>query len=63
MTTKKTKKDYENYLNEIYTNYIDYPDQFTIGGKLRRSFNYGSMIRKHDPIGFQVGYNEWVNNY
>ena len=42
----KSRKDYEKYLNSIS------PD--------RDDENYGTMIKRYDPIGFSVGYREWV---
>lgn len=53
---KKTKKEYENYLNEIGLSLDE--DRFIIGGK-KRNGKYGAMLRKHDPIAFSVGYNDW----
>jgi hypothetical protein len=57
----KTKKDYEEYLNELS------PEQgsleWIIGGRIRMGYmwqnKYGKAIRKHDPIGFQAGYNDF----
>jgi hypothetical protein len=54
-----TKKQYEEYLNEIGEVLPD--EHFIIGGKMRRG-KWGSMIRKYDPIAFQVGYNEYTLN-
>lgn len=59
-TIKKSKKEYQEFLNEVGENLPE--EEFIIGGKLRRG-KYGDMVRKHDPIGFQVGYNEWKQNY
>ena len=53
---KKTKKNYEEYLNEIGD--VLPEESFIMAGKFRRG-KYGSMLRKHDPIAFQVGFNEW----
>lgn len=53
---KKTKKEYEKYLNEIGLSLDE--DHFIIGGKKRKG-KYGTMLRKHDPIAFSVGYNDW----
>ena len=49
----KSRKDYEKYLNSIS------PDR---DGKNRYCGreNYGTMIKRYDPIGFNVGYREWV---
>jgi hypothetical protein len=57
----KTKKQYEEYLN------VNSPaqgsEEWIIGGKIRMAHmwqnKYGTAIRKYDPIGFQVGYNEF----
>ena len=47
---KYTKQDYEDYLNEIGEN---------IQGEDYHK-NYGTWLRRNDPIQFSVGYNEWV---
>ena len=52
----KTKKEYEIYLNSIGASLS--PEEFIIGGKFRRG-KYGTMLRKYDPIAFEVGFNEW----
>ena len=53
---KATKNEYEQYLNGFGK--ILHPTNFIIGGKMR-AMEYGSALRKHDPIAFYVGYNEW----
>jgi hypothetical protein len=58
----KTEEDYEEYLNELGDIYDYEADQWIIGGKHRwDEFNgqYGSALKKHDPIAFQVGFREW----
>lgn len=56
--SKITKKKYEKYLNEVGESLSE--EQFIIGGKKRR-MNYGAALRKYDPIAFEVGYREYVN--
>lgn len=57
----KTKKKYEYYLNEI--GYSLNSEDFIIGGKQRNIFaGYGFLIRKYDPIAFEVGFNGWRAN-
>lgn len=61
MATKKTKKAYVDYLNNLSFSY----NECWIGGKNIFHDNrckYGSYLRKHDPIAFEVGYREWKNN-
>ena len=57
---KKTKKAYEEHLN---SNSPSDPDEYIIGGKMRFKYfwddEYGTALRKYDPIAFEVGYNEW----
>lgn len=59
----KTKKDYVEFLNGLVI--PDKEDErWIIGGKNRctgRS-NYGVMLKRYDPIGFNVGFNEWREN-
>jgi hypothetical protein len=60
---KTTRKAYEKYLNSLALDNAD--GKYIIGGRLRIeafSLNYGTAIRKHDPIAFEVGYNEWKLN-
>lgn len=56
----KSRKDYEKYLNSISPDRDD--ERWIIGGKNRYCGreNYGTMIKRYDPIGFSVGYREWV---
>lgn len=56
----KSRKDYEKYLNSISPDRDD--ERWIIGGKNRYCGreNYGTMIKRYDPIGFNVGYREWA---
>lgn len=56
----KSRKDYEKYLNSISPDRDD--ERWIIGGKNRYCGreNYGTMIKRYDPIGFSVGYREWA---
>lgn len=52
-----TKKEYEDYLNEIGV-----PDRDTrsYGGLIPdRTRKYGAWLRKNDPIAFNVGHREY----
>ena len=57
----KTKKEYEEWLNELGCPDDDHPDS---GGRCSWDGvrNYGSWLRRNDPIAFQVGFNEWDIN-
>jgi hypothetical protein len=59
-----TKKDYENHLNDNSPEQGS--DKWIIGGTIRMAAmwkqEYGTALRKHDPIAFEVGYNEWKRN-
>ena len=61
---KLTKKSYEEYLNDLSPEQGS--EEWIIGGTIRMSHmwqsKYGAAIRKYDPIGFQVGFREWVSN-
>jgi hypothetical protein len=67
---KKTKKSYEQYLNEIgctYENceYLTNKDRKKYlkprSLKLYLSENrYGTVLRKYDPIAFEVGYDDYA---
>lgn len=62
---KLTKKAYEEYLNELSPPQGD--EDWIIGGTIRMYYmwknQYGSALRKYDPIGFQVRYNDWVKQH
>lgn len=53
---KKTKKSYEEYLNDLP---IPEEDKRSNGGLIPDNSKYGSWIRKNDPIQFEVAYSEW----
>lgn len=66
---KKTKKSYEEFLNEIGCSYEDCE---YLTNKTRKKHlsarslkfylfekRYGTVLRRYDPIAFQVGYNEY----
>ncbi len=59
---KKTRKAYEEYLDEVQP--APESDEWIIGGKERTALmwarRYGQALRKYDPIGFTVGFNEWI---
>lgn len=58
---KKTKKQYEEYLNELSPEQGS--DEWIIGGKIRMGLmwrnKYGTAIKRYDPIAFEVGFKEW----
>ncbi len=58
---KTTRKAYEEYLNENSPEQGS--DEWIIGGVIRMAYMWqeawGTATRKYDPIGFNVGYNEW----
>lgn len=49
-------------MKSILTPYLQIETMRIIGGKNRYCGreNYGTMIKRYDPIGFNVGYREWV---
>jgi hypothetical protein len=59
---KLTKKAYEEYLNEFSPEQGS--DEWIIGGTIRMYHmwknEWGTATRQYDPIGFQVGYNDWI---
>jgi len=59
---KITRKDYEKHLNDIGTGLPD--ESFIIGGKYHKNRNkYGQLLRLYDPIGFEVGYQEYIREH
>lgn len=72
---KKTKKDYEKHLNMYYSEfplkktkdaliYLTVParGKHITEKQLQKAwsnFTLGKIVRKYDPIAFNVGFNEW----
>ena len=60
-SNRKTKFNYEKYLNENSPEVES--ESWIIGGKRRERLaanqKYGTALKLHDPIAFQVGYNDW----
>lgn len=59
---RKTKTKYENYLNDFYLGQdVTYLPQVnpSKGLSLLRQGKLGTWMRKHDPIQFEVGFDEW----
>ncbi len=55
---KKTKQNYEKWLNEIGKSLSK--EEFWFGGKNHHRYGkYGTSMRKHDPIAFEVGFREF----
>lgn len=77
---KQTKKQYEAYLNGLYSetcydyttaiNEFDYLTVKSRGNHTTReniikhynNLQLGALLRKYDPIAFNVGFNEWGGN-
>lgn len=53
--TFKFKKDYEEHLNEIG---IPEDDKKSNGGRIPDHCQYGSWLRRNDPIAFNSGFME-----
>jgi hypothetical protein len=71
--SKKTRKKYEELLNEQVVSieelmYLTEPSEHrrTIKkNSLRNLLNdgrYGYIMKKYDPVTFEAGYKRWVNN-
>lgn len=58
----KTKKRYEEWLNSISPPHNH--EDWIIGGKIRTYYMnrklYGKALRLYDPIGFEVGFREFL---
>ena len=72
---KKTKKEYEEYLNNLYDFHTcrDLTEHCWAGNdkshqakqsalKLGLQCKYGTILKRFDPIAFEVGYQEWRMN-
>lgn len=52
----RTRKEYEEYLNELGTPSDDLKSE---GGRVPDGARYGSWLRSNDPIAFNAGYQEY----
>jgi len=62
---RKTKKNYEAYLNDLYRGNEPEIEQYRYlgkGFKLVKQGKLGTALRKHDPIAFECGFNDWQAN-
>jgi len=62
----KTESDYIEYLNEIGDAYGYDSEEWIIGGENRVDEywgRFGNALQDHDPIAFNVGYNDWERGY
>lgn len=59
---KKNKKEFVQILNENSPERDS--EEWIIGGKNRYAGreNYGNMLKRYDPIAFEVAYREWKEN-
>lgn len=57
----KSRKEFERYLNNLSPDSDS--EEWIIGGKNRYCYrdNYGTMLKRYDPIAFQIAYEEWTN--
>ena len=75
MIVSKTKKRFERYLNENYSPNIAECIHFTVKTSQRQKpiskkmlqikldqYQYGTLLKKYDPIAFEVAYKEWSKN-
>lgn len=63
-SARKNKKDYEEYLNDMFRGQDLYDDgrgkySYMNSKKLLRAGKMGTALRKHDPVAFEVGFREW----
>ena len=54
----RTKKQYENYLNEFN---VPESEKKSEGGRIPDKSKLGTWLRKNDPIAFMCGYREFLN--
>lgn len=60
---KKTRKNYEEYLNDMFSNQDISEGQYSYltkyASKLLKQGKLGTALRHNDPIAFNVGFKEW----
>jgi hypothetical protein len=54
---KYTRKDYQEWLNELETPFDDLKSN---SGRIPDNAKYGTWLRQNDPIAFNVGYQEKI---
>jgi len=55
-----TKKEYEEYLNEYGRDMGEHlSERKDNGGRMPNRSKYGTWMKSHDPIAFNVGFNEF----
>ncbi len=62
---KKTKWNYEAYLNDLYRGNEPEIEQYRYlkeGFALVKRGKLGTALRRYDPIAFEVGFNDWQPN-
>jgi hypothetical protein len=57
--SKDTKKQYEDFLNEIG---ITEDDKKSNGGRISDHYKYGTWLRRNDCIAFECGFSDYKNN-
>lgn len=62
LSNEELEKRYIEYLNEVGECLSE--EEFIIGGKDRTSLGlpYGVLLKKYDPIAFEVGLNDYKRN-
>lgn len=58
MKTYLTENDYIEHLNQCG---IPEEDKKSNGGRIPDKTQYGTWLKRNDPIMFQVGYNEYIS--
>ena len=60
---KKTKSEYEKYLNQLFDEQLTDEEKIEKFAYILSSHKHhkklGSLMRRFDPIQFEVGYSEW----
>ena len=65
---EKTKKNYEAYLNDLYHGggmseaELEQYSYLGRGQNLVKQGKLGTALRRHDPIAFECGFNDWRPN-
>lgn len=54
---KPTRKEYTEWLNELP---VPFEDCRSNGGRIPDNAKLGDWTRRHDPIAFNVGFQEWT---
>lgn len=56
---KPTRKNFDEHLKDMGVPAHELKEN---GGRVRGQCHYGKWLKNHDPIAYEIEYNEWVRS-